>query len=63
MGDPVVTVKQGVLRGVETVSVTGGSYLSFKGIPYAAPPVGDLRFRVSFDCPKIKSLIRIRFPQ
>lgn len=46
MSGPVVSVKQGDLRGIEAENVRGGSYLSFRGIPYATPPVGDLRFRV-----------------
>ncbi|MGH3743242.1 MAG: carboxylesterase/lipase family protein [Mycobacteriales bacterium] len=36
---PVVSLRQGDLRGREESGV-----LSFRGIPYAAPPVGDLRF-------------------
>ncbi|MDI1326643.1 MAG: carboxylesterase family protein [Brevundimonas sp.] len=38
--DPVVAVEQGVLVGR-----TDGAVTSFKGIPYAAPPVGSLRWR------------------
>ncbi|XP_046628343.1 esterase E4-like [Neodiprion virginianus] len=45
MNNPVVEVKQGLLRGATVESVIGGSYIAFKGIPYAAPPVGNLRFR------------------
>ncbi|XP_048515845.1 esterase FE4-like isoform X3 [Athalia rosae] len=45
MSDPLVTVKQGTLRGVEIQSVLGRPFIAFRGIPYAAPPVGDLRFR------------------
>lgn len=41
----VVRVKQGQLRGVIEKSYYGDRYLSFRGIPYAKPPVGPLRFK------------------
>ncbi|MDN6332613.1 MAG: carboxylesterase family protein, partial [Micrococcaceae bacterium] len=39
-GLPDVQVFGGVVRGVRE-----GNVLSWRGIPYAAPPVGPLRFR------------------
>ncbi len=43
-----VEVKQGKLEGTRAISeLTGEEYIGFYGIPYAKPPVGDLRFRVS----------------
>jgi para-nitrobenzyl esterase len=39
--DPTVArIETGELRGVQTADV-----IAFKGVPYAAPPVGDLRWR------------------
>jgi para-nitrobenzyl esterase len=38
--EPIVTTTAGQVRGA-----TDGTVLAFKGIPFAAPPVGSLRFR------------------
>lgn len=43
--DPIVTVSEGKLRGSIGELVDGSSYFSFKGIPYATPPLGNLRFK------------------
>jgi len=48
MNRPVVTVKQGKLQGILQENVLGSHYLAFKGIPFAAPPVDKLRFRVRY---------------
>jgi para-nitrobenzyl esterase len=39
--DPTVRVSGGMIRGM----LTDGGGAAFKGIPYAEPPVGDLRWR------------------
>ncbi|PZC79286.1 hypothetical protein B5X24_HaOG200169 [Helicoverpa armigera] len=40
-----VRVNEGVLEGERVRNEYGGEYYSFKGIPYAQPPLGDLRFK------------------
>lgn len=35
----------GKVRGVKRLSIYDVPYFSFEGIPYAQPPVGELRFR------------------
>ncbi len=40
----VVQTSQGAVRG-ETVSDAGSTAMIYRGIPYAAPPVGDLRWK------------------
>lgn len=47
---PVVEIQSGKIRGTIETGVTGEKYLAYKGIPYAKPPLGDLRFEVSNSC-------------
>uniref|UniRef100_A0A182KG30 Carboxylic ester hydrolase n=1 Tax=Anopheles christyi TaxID=43041 RepID=A0A182KG30_9DIPT len=42
---PLVTVRQGQLRGVASRLPNGARYYYFKGVPYAKSPVGALRFK------------------
>lgn len=45
----IVKVNEGILEGIEKRStLTGKSYYAFLGIPYAEPPIGNLRFEVTF---------------
>ena len=41
-GLEVVKIRSGMVAGVKNIS---GEVISFKGIPFAAPPVGDLRWK------------------
>ena len=42
--DPLVTTADGPVKGSYKFSQKGTRYRSFQGIPFAAPPVGPLRF-------------------
>ena len=42
---PLVSTKEGLVRGAVSASAADRPFCSFKGIPYARPPVGVLRFR------------------
>jgi hypothetical protein len=47
----LVSIEQGAVRGSEMTSFHGKDFCSYRGIPYAEPPVGKLRFRVSDHTP------------
>ncbi|GBP50150.1 hypothetical protein EVAR_42831_1 [Eumeta japonica] len=53
----VVRVSEGLLEGEVVRSVLGREYCSFKGIPYAQPPIGDLRFKLSRILVQIRTII------
>ncbi|XP_034235877.1 cholinesterase 1-like isoform X2 [Thrips palmi] len=42
---PVIKVRDGFLRGKTHSTELGTTYSAFRGIPYAKPPVGKLRFK------------------
>ncbi|XP_049809624.1 cholinesterase-like isoform X1 [Schistocerca nitens] len=43
--DVLVAVQQGTLQGKTATGVYNTSYTAFLGIPYAVPPLGELRFK------------------
>ena len=43
----IVITDNGKLLGIKLVSRNGTPYFAYFGIPYAKPPVGDLRFQVN----------------
>lgn len=47
MPEPIVAIEQGQLKGVTGKNIDGGEFYKFFGIPYAKPPVNELRFQVS----------------
>lgn len=47
--ETVIVIKQGKLVGVKLYTAeTNKLYFSFSNIPYAKPPLGNLRFKVSY---------------
>jgi carboxylesterase type B len=48
MERPKVHIEQGELEGAVLTSRNGRTFAAFQGIPYAEPPVGNLRFKVRF---------------
>ncbi|KAJ3652656.1 hypothetical protein Zmor_018603 [Zophobas morio] len=45
LGDPTVQLPNGQISGFQTTTLENNALYAFLGIPYAAPPVGDLRFK------------------
>lgn len=51
----------GIVTGLrETTAWTNRIIYSFRGIPYAEPPIGDLRFRVSDDFDTVPVILTIQ---
>lgn len=47
MQNPVIEISDGKLRGTVLKNLDEEEIYAFLGIPYAKPPVGELRFKVS----------------
>ncbi|CAH0557021.1 unnamed protein product [Brassicogethes aeneus] len=43
--NPIVYTQSGQIIGTYNISRYGRSFASYRGIPYAQPPIGDLRFK------------------
>lgn len=43
-----INLRQGQLFGSSFKTRTGRNFTAFQGIPYAKPPIGDLRFKVIY---------------
>lgn len=52
----IVDTPFGQLRGLVKTAANGKPYLAFLGIPYAKPPVGDLRFAKPEAHPKLEQI-------
>lgn len=46
MDQPIVETYNGKVQGFVSKHFNGDKFYSFLGIPYAKPPVGNLRFKV-----------------
>ncbi len=55
----IINTHYGALSGLLGVSRGGVKYYRFCGIPYARPPVGDLRFQVITDFVELLSIIKV----
>lgn len=53
----IVETKCGPVRGILRKSFMGDAFYSFKQIPYAEPPLGNLRFKV---CTYIRVLFIVK---
>lgn len=51
LASPRVTIKNGTLQGSIITTRNGRQIFAFQGIPYARPPIGDLRFEVTYQHP------------
>lgn len=52
-------IKKGIIKGQILKSRNGRPYYSYTGIPYAKPPIGELRFKVGrpITCNLVKKIM------
>lgn len=43
----IVETRAGKVQGAQQRNFEGNDFYAFRGIPYAQPPIGELRFQVS----------------
>ena len=55
-GDPFAVTSVGVIQGTEESTPDGHLYFAFRGIPYARPPTGDLRWKLPQPLPEFQSI-------
>ncbi|XP_055537576.1 esterase B1-like [Wyeomyia smithii] len=53
----LLRLQQGMLNGVRDKLPNGGDYCYFKGIPYAKPPIGELRFEPPVPLAKFPAVV------
>lgn len=56
----VVILKKGKIKGKVCKNYYGDEFYSFFGIPYAKPPIGTFRFKVS-SCTFLKGMINCKY--
>jgi len=48
VNSPIVSTENGLIQGYQERSRGGRLFYSYVGIPFAKPPIGQLRFEVSY---------------
>ncbi|XP_026282212.1 para-nitrobenzyl esterase-like isoform X2 [Frankliniella occidentalis] len=57
---PALTISQGQITGVYQRTADGNNFMAFYGIPYAKPPVGELRFKAPEPADKWEGVLEAR---
>jgi len=53
----VISTQEGLLKGYSQVSRRGNTVCAYRGIPYAKPPIGELRWKAPQPLPKREKLL------
>nr|BAE94685.1 juvenile hormone esterase [Psacothea hilaris] len=58
--DPIVETKYGIVEGKTAYSISGRPFYSFQGIPYAKPPLDNLRFKAPVEPNKWPDIMKTK---